>query len=259
MARGTRNDMGHMDGSGTEAGAALLTVFHHVYLINLPDRRDRRIASEAQLQRIGLSLDHPRVTLFPAIRPDDAAGFPSRGARGCFLSHLGVLRAAVAAGHPSFVVLEDDVDFAPDFGRLMSEVAAALATQTWHIAYGFDPHPQARHDLRIVPASEPIEALHFIGVQHDAAARLIPYLEAILRRPPGDAAGGPMHVDGAYSWFRAAHPELVTLASGTALAEQRASRSDISPTSWIDQVPILRQASHRGRDIRSWWRGRRRG
>jgi len=46
---------------------------------------------QKELSRIGW-----RAEFFPAVRPETAQGFPWIGARGCFLSHLAVLKSALA-------------------------------------------------------------------------------------------------------------------------------------------------------------------
>lgn len=62
---------------------------------------------------------------------------------------------------------------------------------------------------------------------------MVGYLEAMLKRPNGSPEGGPMHVDGAYSWFRRAHPGVAAYVCTPSVAQQRYSRSDISvPTGW---------------------------
>jgi len=90
---------------------SLLTLMDAIYVINLPYRTDRRAEIDVQLARAGLSLSHPKVHLFEAVRPDEPGPFPSIGARGCFLSHLGVLKDAAMRGFDKVLVLEDDADF----------------------------------------------------------------------------------------------------------------------------------------------------
>ena len=65
--------------------------FDQIFIINLVERRDRRHEMELQLKKIGIYLPNDKVKFFPAIRPKVLAGFPSIGAKGCFLSHLNVL------------------------------------------------------------------------------------------------------------------------------------------------------------------------
>jgi hypothetical protein len=49
-----------------------------------------------------------------------------------------------------------------------------------------------------------------------------------------------MHVDGAYSWFRANHPHLLTSVANPELGHQRASRTDVHDLRWHDRVPVVR-------------------
>ncbi len=92
-----------------------MELFDAIYIINLPARTDRRSEMLEQFRRAGISEPETRLVFFEAVRPPDQGGFPTVGARGCFLSHLGVLKAAVAAGHSSILVLEDDLNFVDDF------------------------------------------------------------------------------------------------------------------------------------------------
>jgi glycosyl transferase family 25 len=106
---------------------SLLSASDHIYVINLPDRTDRRQEMERQLTKIGVSFTSPQVTLFPAVRPTDRGEFPSIGSRGCFLSHLGVLRDAAERGFGLILLLEDDVDFTRHFLLRSPMLPAALA------------------------------------------------------------------------------------------------------------------------------------
>lgn len=242
-------------------GAALLEVFDHIYVINLPARTDRRADSARSFRRIGLGHDHPQVTVFPAIRPEARGEFPSVGARGCFLSHMTVLERALAAGHGHFLIMEDDADFSPRFGALMPPLAAALAGRDWGMLYGWNPD---RHGLppdgsppRWIPLdpARPVTMSHFIGLSRDAAARALPCLSGICARPFGHPEGGAMHVDGAYNWFRRAHPEIEAFAASEALALQRPSRTDIHPLPWWDRLPVARSLAAAFRRVRALRRG----
>jgi GR25 family glycosyltransferase involved in LPS biosynthesis len=76
-----------------------------IFVINLEHRTDRRRAMEKELSKIGWNAE-----FFPAIRPAEAADFPSIGARGCFLSHLAVLRRASETEARRLILVEDDVN-----------------------------------------------------------------------------------------------------------------------------------------------------
>ena len=223
--------------------------FAQVFIINLTYRTDRRREMGAQLARIGLGFDSPAVSLFPAVRPADAGGFDSIGARGCFLSHLEVLRAAAGSG--SVLVLEDDLDFAVDIDRLLPPSLSALPA-TWGIFYGgcratfeFEEGP-----LRRASPTQELGESHFVAFNGHIVPSLVKFLETIQDRPAGHPEGGPMHVDGAYSIFRRNHPEIETYVAAPRLGYQRPSRTDIHGLPWFDRMPLLRQIAQVARRVR---------
>lgn len=254
-------------GATLPPGAALLAGCGEMQIINLPHRADRRDEISVQLARIGLSLTAPGVHLFPAMRPTEAAGFPSIGAHGCFLSHLAVLRAARDQGVQSVLICEDDLDFAQDFAARAPAVLQELAAQPWDIFYGFLAEELVGRSkplssglgssglqssgLRSLPPDLGVICAHFVAFRRPVLEALVPYLEAILAREPGDPAGGPMHVDGAYNRFRQEHPELRVLAASPSLGHQRFSTTDISVQGWKDRIPVLRTAMRWARRMRN--------
>jgi hypothetical protein len=222
----------------------LLDEFDRVFIINLASRQDRRKEMKDQLASIGKRLQPGKIELFEALRPNSAGGFPTIGTRGCFESHLGVLSQAKRMGLKSVLILEDDLNFSADYPHLQATVGDALRSKDWSIFYG-----GYRVDLPLTSectlASWPPEALvtcaHFIGFRGDAIAAAADYLEGITQRQPGDPEGGPMHVDGAYSWLRRTHPQFITLMSVKQLGYQRASRTDIHSLAWYDRWVGVRQ------------------
>ncbi|TAK07709.1 MAG: glycosyltransferase family 25 protein [Rhizorhabdus sp.] len=237
----------------------LFQSFDRVYVLNLPDRADRRAEMAGELAAIGTGFGDPRIRLFPAIRPEDAAGFPGIGARGCFLSHLAVLREARDEGFDRILILEDDCDFAAGIGVRLPAVLDALDAQSWDIVYGGydlgsspirDGSGEEHGALIPAPPTLPVRTTHCIGFRRAAIEALIPYLEAMLDRPAGSADGGPMHVDGAYGWFRASRPDLACWLASPRLGRQRPSRTDIAPPGPLDRLPgPLRRAA---RGARRW-------
>lgn len=230
----------------TTPGARMLEALGPIHVINLPDRGDRRREFARQLQRIGLGYDDPGVTLFSALRPTDAGGFPSIGALGCFLSHLEILRAARGAGVERIAICEDDLDFSEDFETRAPALFEELDAMAWDIFYGgFDA---AAHGVATRPGlvrldpGQKVLCTHFMALKRPAIDALVPYLEAMTKRKLGDPAGGPMHVDGAYSHFRADHPDMVTLAVSPTLGRQRSSRTDVHDLRWFDRLPVIRDA-----------------
>lgn len=219
-------------------------------VINLADRKDRYREIKRQLDQIGTSFEAGKVEVFPAVRVAEAAGFPSPGVRGCFLSHLGVLQDARAHGVESVLVIEDDLEVrARDIPRLES-VLKELPAQQWgllHLGHILELRDAGVAKLERFDGA--IQTAHFYAVHRDILDPLIAYLEGCLVRPPGDPIGGPMHFDGALTMFRAANPDVVTLVAQPSLGGQRSSRSDISYRG-IEQVPGVKQAMGLARSVR---------
>jgi glycosyl transferase, family 25 len=235
-----------LDSSQKNLGQAVIDTFGQVVVINLPYRTDRRRDVDTQLRRIALNLQAQGVHLFPAIRPLDKGGFTHIGVRGCFLSHLAVLHMAMDNGWDRLLLLEDDVEFAPDVVRRINSAMQALSGKSWHMVLGGTP---AKHDgvivdavsgLKRVAATEPLRQTHFMAFRGEAISRAVAYLELILTRPGGHPDGGPMDVDGAYNHLRAKFPDLITLLADPPLASQRASPTDVRPRKWFDRLYVLR-------------------
>ncbi|MBB5519860.1 glycosyltransferase family 25 protein [Amphiplicatus metriothermophilus] len=228
----------------------LHTLFSRIYVINLESRPDRRREMAGELARIGLSFDHPAASLFSAVRPEDAGPFPSLGARGCFMSHLGVLADAEARGEGAIAILEDDAAFAPDFAARAPALLDALARRDWGVFYGGHRGLETgAAGLVEVPPARGVGATHFICLNGPAIGPARRYLEAMLARPRGSPEGGPMHVDGAYGWFRRDNPAFATFAAAPPLAVQRSSRSDVEGARWFDRAPVLREAAALARRV----------
>ena len=223
-----------------------LEYFQQIYVINLPHRHDRRREMIEQLNAIGLSFDMTYVRLFEAVRPEASEGFPSIGARGCFLSHLGILRDACDRRFERILILEDDLNFAPDLNARIGNTVAELEKTDWSLFYGGYvanslPQPEGTGGVVQLESTDLLSTTHFVGFRGPAVSEVVTYLENILSRPPGDPDGGPMQVDGAYYRFRRQFPAKITLASVPMLGYQRNSRTDIHSLRWFDRVPGIHQ------------------
>ena len=223
-----------------------LDYFDRIFIINLPSRADRRSEMAAQLNAIGLDFAAANIELFAAVRPDAPEGFPSIGARGCFMSHLGVLRRAQELGLQRVAIFEDDLDFAANFSTRIASVIEQLKGANWSMFYGGyhmerAPAGAARDGLVESQPDELIGTTHFVTFQGEAIPAAVRYLEQILERPAGDPEGGPMHVDGAYNWFRRANSQFKTVLAAPELGFQRASRTDIHDLRWYDSTPLIRE------------------
>ncbi len=80
-----------------------------IFIINLKERSDRRKEIAAELKKINISEEE--YEFFEAVRPIEKGEFRTIGAKGCFMSHLGVLKEAKRRGLKNVVILEDDVAF----------------------------------------------------------------------------------------------------------------------------------------------------
>lgn len=222
----------------------LTRYFDKTYIVNLPERTDRLKEIEEQLQKINLSVDHPKIKVFPAVRPSDSGEFESIGSRGCFLSHLGILKDAKDNGFNRVLILEDDVDFSKNASAQLAESLEFLAQTPWDIFYGGHQLslPDNASNMIKIAAEMGVVTSHFIAVQSKAIDTFHHELELMLGRKNGDARGGPMHVDGAYSTVRNNYPELITYAANPVIGYQRASKTDIHQNSWFDKLPAIKQA-----------------
>lgn len=210
----------------------LFAIFHRVRIINLVDRPDRRRQMAAQLAHMGEVSG--TVDFFDAHRPRDRGDFPSLGARGCFESHLSVLRSARDDGVGSLLILEDDFDFSAEGQRRSSEILGQLGTERWDFFYGAHVMPgNGRRGLLSIAPDEPVVTASFLAFSGRVIAPVVDFLEGMLLRPAGSVDYGPMHVDGAYTVFRMLHPQYRTLAAFPPLGHQRSSRSDITPSNMI--------------------------
>ncbi|MES2637615.1 MAG: glycosyltransferase family 25 protein, partial [Pseudomonadota bacterium] len=226
-----------------QAKSILTDYFDRIYIINLAERQDRRDEMAEQLFKIHLSLTHPKIHLFSAIKPDSAGEFDSIGARGCFSSHLEILKHAKSLQLNKILILEDDLNFSNDFTYRINQVIQELSLQNWGLFYGgylnltaLDNQPNG-NIVGIFP-SVTFHGAHFVAFQGRVISDLVDYLELLLTRKNGDSRGGPMHVDGAYSCYRKQGCE--TYLAIPELGYQRASRTDIHHLTWYDKLPVFR-------------------
>ena len=156
----------------------MLDTIGDLVVINLPERQDRRQEFTQQLTRIGLSESDPRVRFFSAIRPDNAGPFRTIGARGCFLSHLGILRQACAEGADRILICEDDLNFSSDFNLRAPDIMASLAGHEWDIFYGFPPDQATSQadGLVLIPGDQPLICTHFMALRRPALEAVFPIL-----------------------------------------------------------------------------------
>ena len=223
--------------------------FEKIYVINLPHRTDRKRQIEKQLGCIGLSFSDSEVVLFEASRPESKGKWPSIGARGCFSSHLNVLKHAATHNCETILILEDDADWSVSFLANTKDVLKQVENLQWDFLHGGiepGPEPPCFHSLS---SEQKAPLTHFIALKRNAVPRIASYLETMAERESGDPHGGPMHVDGAYSWFRKDNPDISAHIAEPAIAQQRPSRTDIHDLAWSDKVPVLSSVKNSLRSI----------
>lgn len=231
---------------------SLLDCFERIYIVNLPQRKDRRREMDYELARIGLRADGLRIRYWRATRPDDAGNFPSLGARGCFLSHLAILNEAIDQRLSSVLIMEDDLSIDTGLLQVPTAMSDRLSAGQWDFAYlGHVENPPLDMQPAWLENTAPMATTHFYGLNARVLAPLRDHLEACLRRPSGHPLGSPMHVDGAYSLFRQFNPQLVTLMANPTLGGQRSSRSDIYPNQWYDRLGPTRTLASLARNLKN--------
>jgi glycosyl transferase, family 25 len=215
-----------------------LGLFEKKYIVSLPRRSDRRRQLQNLLARSGLDFSTLGFTYFLAHEFRDAAGFPANGVRGCFMSHLSVLKLAAAAPTPT-MICEDDVQFLASRRQDLQQLADALQEQPWDFVFVGHNQPSPEIASGLTYFGGALNGTHCYLIKPAAAARLANYLEDSLSRPNGHPQGGQIHVDGAINDFRRKHPDLRTLVVNPPLATQFPSRTDLGTEKWFDKVPVL--------------------
>lgn len=249
----------------TKNQSPLLSFFDKIYIINLETRIDRLIEVSEELEKIKVDISHPKIKVFKAIKPTDGEDWPTIGTKGCFLSHLGVLTDALENQYNRILVLEDDVNFNEDFNPKLQHIVSQLNNAPWDIFYGgyrtpdtsnINTQPQTAdgtvlENLIKPSANTQVICCHFVAFNKQTIAALAPYLAQVALRPMGHPEGGKMHVDGAYSWFREKHPEIITYLASPELCYQRSSATDIHELKWYDILPIFKTAASAARKIKN--------
>ena len=225
--------------------------FDQVSIINLPYRMDRQAEMRVDLARVSMSLDMRHVSFFEACRPNDKGKFPNIGARGCFMSHLGVLKQAKAQGVDRLLVMEDDLSIDSEWALKSAAMIRELDATEWDIVYFGHVLSEKESDSFFNFYDENIQLTHFFAVHSRIFPKLIQFLELVASREAGDPNGGPMHVDGAYSTFRQQNKEIKTLVATPSLGWQRASKTDIHTLKWFDKLPVVKGAVAKLRKIKN--------
>lgn len=222
---------------------SLIDYFDRAYIINLPDRTDRRRSAERQFRQIGMELPNEKVRIYSAIRPTEAGEFYSIGARGSFNSHRRVLELAAADALSNVLVFEDDVGFRKIPPTSVANIINALRETIWDVVYfGYLEPESIEGNASLRPWKNTTVGGHFYAVNGHFIEPMIRYMNECEKRPSGHPDGGPMSRDGAYNHIRYVNPDIRVFLSVPNLAFQTSSRTDIAPLHFYDRVFWLRPA-----------------
>ena len=234
---------------------ALRDYFDRIAIIHLPEREDRFKSVSGELRALGVDVADTKVRIPPAERPADANGFPSRGVYGNFLSHTGILRAALNEGLTTVWTLEDDAIFSRCLIRSQEKIVAYLQRTEWDICYFGHSVDLAGERQGFVRLSADTGLLwaHCYAVHRRVLSRLVEYLERAITLPRGHPAGGKLYIDAALTLFRRFNPDVVTLAANPALSVQKGGRSSLAGGRWYDQFSAAQPIVAAARGARDYW------
>ncbi len=110
----------------------------HFSFVNLDHRPDRLEHMKAQLSRVGIEAERTRGIL-PHEIPKDTKAYDkmlnrTKGAAGCHLAQMSIMKEALKLGKSAFV-MEDDLVFCQDFRERMSYIQNFLNTTDWDVMW----------------------------------------------------------------------------------------------------------------------------
>lgn len=218
-----------------------MDLFDAIFVINLPERHDRKEEMLKMIHQFSLVSKQGAPVFFPAIRPKELGEWPSIGAKGCFMSHLEVLKQARARNYRDILVLEDDCELASCWQKHYQELLQWKTQAKWDIAFlGNYLNLPASASLEMVKVpKEGMRTTHFLCFNSCVFDRLINFLENVTLRKRGHTEGGPQHFDGALNMFVWQNPDINAYAANPSLATQRSSKSDVTP-SLLDRLPVVK-------------------
>jgi hypothetical protein len=244
-----------------QAQMGIIDYFDRVAIVHLPDREDRFRALRAELSRIDIDINGPKVTIPDPPMPASSNGYRSRGVYGSFLSHIEILEAAFRDGLETVWILEDDAIFSKKFQTLQASTAQHLRENTWdmffvgHTVMKYLEFPNSPTGL--LRFSGPFIWAHSYAVHRRIMPRLIEYLRQTENREVGHPEGGKLYIDAAYFFFRQANPDAICVVSSPCFSVQKGSPSSLNSGRWTEKYAPTRFMVNLARGIRdeSWRRG----
>jgi hypothetical protein len=234
----------------------IIDYFDRSYIINLSDRKDRRIQAEREFRLIGINIPNEKVRFYTATRPTDKAGFVTVGTRGNFISHRNVLGLAVRERLGNVLVFEDDVSFRRTESEFEQQLLTRLSREDWDVVFfGYvKPFDAALKGPLARWTDDNVIGAHFYAVNGKFIGTMLQFMTECELRPRDHPSGGPMTADGAYNHVRYVNPNVKVFLSVPSLAYQRSSRTDVGPPRIFDRIVWLRPILHDARAIKHWLR-----
>ena len=219
----------------------LTDYFDKTYIINLPVRKDRLWMIKHELKRAGIKLAPGKVEIFRGIRPEGSGVFPNAGVRGCFLSHLTILKQAQKDNLKNVLIMEDDLTIGDLFIKREETITEKLDTQDWGVVFlGHNLMLGHIEGFEFKSHSGPMITTHWYGVSRKTLGPLVAFLGQWEKRPDLWQVHKSAQIDGALSVFRQRQPGCLTLVSNPCLGWQRNSRSDVQAIALFDKIPLVR-------------------
>lgn len=205
--------------------------FDKIYIINLPSRPDRLVSIQGELRALGVDVDSPKVSIPFAPILDDADGFPTKGVRGNFMSHLANIEDACENELERILVLEDDAIFRTnlrnvDFQNYVLETVETYDWSMWFPGHHVGSH-QAGSKKPVYRTKSAFKWAHCYAVHRRGLQTLRSYLQLVCNRPAGHPEGGKMYIDGAFSHFRQQFTDHICLVSNPVLSIQKSSDTNL--------------------------------
>jgi glycosyl transferase, family 25 len=185
--------------------------FEQAFCINLEKRPDRWSRSQKQFNKINLEVE--RVEGVDGFLENPASIRP--GEVGCLKSHLKIFEMAKERGLKSFLLLEDDVEFAENFHKKFDALEPQLKDYAM-LYFGSNPHSGSRHEV-----SPNLNRITYTFSSHCVIFKDTCYDDII------NTLKGPLlqPVDVVYGKFQVTHPAY---SIKPALAWQRKDFSDVN-------------------------------
>lgn len=140
--------------------------FSKIYLLNLPERKDRLVVSAIELGAMGIE-----ATVFPAVKSDN-------GQEGVYLSLMQIFRHAVDRKYSSVLLFEDDFERCtgvPEFKQTMEKAVRQLP-EYWHMLFlGAnlpDPKQVTQHSANLLRTKRAL-ALHAVAYSYECMQMIL--------------------------------------------------------------------------------------